>query len=223
MKPFDYKNVKIIEKKVAYQGFFKLSCYTLQHTLFKGGYCKPIVRECFERGHAVGVLAYDPWQDTIVLLKQFRIGAYSAIDEYLSVNENGTERINDTHSPWLLEVIAGIVEPGESDIDVAHREAYEEAGLTLIDMEAIGNFYSSPGGTSETTQLYCACVNTNQAGGVYGLVHEGEDIQVRVYPYDEVVSLLKSGQLNNACTMITVQWLMLNKNMIQEKWCHSEK
>ena len=214
MKKLNYQDVSIIQKKTGYDGVFTLNQYTLQHGLFSGGQTRELTRECFERGHAVGVLAYDPWQDKIVLLEQFRIGAYI----YMGDQHN---KPVGSQSPWLLEIIAGIVEPGESQLEVAHREAEEEAGLNLLALESIGNFYSSPGGTSETIQLYCACVNSDGAGGIHGLEEEGEDIQVRVVSFDDAVQLLENGELNNASAMIAMQWLMLHRDQLRNKWQNS--
>ncbi|MCN4144466.1 MAG: NUDIX domain-containing protein [Thiohalomonas sp.] len=212
MKKLNYQDVSIIQKKTGYNGFFSINQYTLQHGLFGGGQSRELTRVCFERGHAVGVIAYDPWQDNIVLLEQFRIGAF------VNMNEQINNEMDPSQSPWLLEIIAGIVEPGESQIEVAHREAEEEAGLKLLALEAIGDFYCSPGGTSETIQLYCACVNSEGAGGIHGLDEEGEDIQVRVVSFADAVQLLENGHLNNASAMIAMQWLMLHQEMLRDKW-----
>ncbi len=141
------------------------------------------MRECLERGHAVGVLAYDPWLDNIILLEQFRIGAY--------VNIASKNIIADTNTPWLYEIIAVIVEAGESHEDVAYREAIEEADCTLLHLKFIAGFYSSPGGNSETTKLFCACVNSKDVDGIYGLEEEGEDIRVMVVSFEKAVQWLK--------------------------------
>lgn len=210
MKQLNFSDVTLIHKETGYKGFFTINQYALQHTQFNGEQTRVLMRECFERGHAVGVLAYDPWQDKIILLEQFRIGAY--------VNSCSQDYDESKQSPWLLEIIAGIVEQGEASEDVAHREAFEEAGCTLLALEPIGDFYSSPGGTSETTQLYCACVRSDGIGGVHGLEEEGEDIRVIVLSFEKAVQWLKEGRLNNASAMISMQWLMLNKNAIKEKW-----
>ena len=210
MKKFNYQDVNIIQKKTGHNGFFTINQYTLQHSMFNGGQTRELTRECFERGHAVGVLAYDPWQDTIVLLEQFRIGAY--------VNIMAGNAAAEHSSPWMLEIIAGIVEPGETQEEVAYREALEEAGCSILAMEAIGDFYSSPGGCSETIQLYCACVNSDGIGGIHGLEEEGEDIRVNVVSFEQAVQWLKEGRLNNASAIISMQWLMLNRNEIKEKW-----
>ena len=206
MTKLNHSDVTLLNKESVYNGFFTINRYKLKHRMFDGGETRPLVRECFERGHAVGVLAYDPWRDSIVLLQQFRIGAY--------VNDDTCEG----QSPWLLEVIAGIVEPGEAQEEVAHREAFEEAGCSLLALEAIGEFYSSPGGSSETTQLYCACVRSDGVAGIHGLEEEGEDIRVQVITYEEAIQWLKAGRLNNASAMISMQWLMLNHDNIQRQW-----
>lgn len=230
MKKLNYSDVDIIQKKSGYQGFFTINEYTLQHRKFDGDTTRELTRECFERGHAVGVLAYDPWQDNIVLLEQFRIGAYvyerdllleegHQEDSVMQIEYSEVKTPDDKkRGPWLLEIIAGIVEPGESQIEVAHREAEEEAGLKLLALEAIGDFYPSPGGTSETIQLYCACVKSDGAGGIHGVEEEGEDIRVIVVSFNDAVQLLKDGKLNNASAMIAMQWLMLNRNELQTKW-----
>ena len=212
MKKLNYQDVSIIQKKTGYDGFFTMNQYVLQHSLFKGGQTGKLTRECFERGHAVGVLAYDPWQDKIVLLEQFRIGAY------ININERLNEGKGHSQNPWLLEIIAGIVESGESQEDVAYREAKEEAGLKLLSLQTIGDFYCSPGGTSETIQLYCACVHSDGIGGIHGLEEEGEDILVRVVSFDDAVQLLEKGEMNNASAMIAMQWLILHRNPLRDKW-----
>lgn len=240
MKKLNYSDVDIIQIKSGYHGFFTINQYTLQHRKFDGEKTRELTRECFERGHAVGVLAYDPWQDNIVLLEQFRIGAYvyerdllleegHQEDSALQIEHSEVKTSDDKtpdiktpdvnkRGPWLLEIIAGIVEPGESPIEVAHREAEEEAGLKLLALEVIGDFYLSPGGTSETIQLYCACVNSGGVGGIHGVEEEGEDIRVIVVSFNDAVQLLKDGKLNNASAMIAMQWLMLNRNELQTKW-----
>ena len=212
MTKLNCTDVSLINKETGYSGFFTINKYTLQHRMFNGGQTRILMRECFERGHAVGVLAYDPWQDKIILLEQFRIGAYANVCS----NEKD---VSDEQSPWLLEVIAGIVEPGEAQEEVAHREAFEEAGCSLLALEPIVDFYASPGGMSETTQLYCACVKSDGIGGVHGLEEEGEDIRVLVVSYDDAVQWLKEGRLNNASAIISIQWLMLNRNELKAKWC----
>ena len=116
------KTVELIERTTAFEGYFRIDRYELHHQLFAGGMSDPLTREVYERGHAAAVLPYDPQRDAVVLIEQFRIGAYAA----------GRE-------PWLIEIVAGIVEAGETSSDVAQRELHEEAGLSAAALEPIGD------------------------------------------------------------------------------------
>ncbi len=191
----------IHNKKQVYSGFFSVSQYKLSHDLFAGGQSQELVRECFVRGAAAGVIAFDPIKDKIVLIEQFRIG----------VHANGEDG-------WIYEIIAGIIEPQQSPEEVARRESIEEAGCTLIDLESICQYYTSPGGTSEILHLYCGAVDSDNVSGIYGLKDEGEDIRAFTLDFSQAVLWLNQGKLNNASTIICMQWLILNHDRLIEKW-----
>ncbi len=195
------EGVEIINRRVGYSGFFRLYKYSLRHRLFNGGWTPVISRELFERGHAVAVLPYDPHSDTVVLVEQFRIGALEA-----------------KGGPWLLECVAGMIEPGESAPQVAHREAMEEAGCELMELAFISEYLVSPGGTSERITLYCGKVNADSAGGIHGLVEEHEDIRVTPVPFDRAMELLHEGHINSAAPIIALQWLAMNREQLCAKW-----
>jgi ADP-ribose pyrophosphatase len=192
---------EVIEKTICYEGFFKLERYRLRHELFEGGWGDEIVREMLERGHAAGILLYDPQQDSVVLVEQFRIGALAA-----------------RAGPWLLEVVAGIVEPGEDPAEVARREAMEEAGCEVLDLREMTEFVLSAGGSSETIKLYCGRVHAPESGGIYGIRHEGEDIRAHVLRADEALALLDGGRLLSAMTVIALQWLALHRHELRGRW-----
>lgn len=196
----DYQ-FEVLDKSIAYSGFFRMEKYRLRHQLFAGGWGPEISRECLERGHAVAVLPYDPDRDQVVMLEQFRIGALEAPD-----------------GPWLLEIVAGIIGPGESKLDVARREAMEEAGCELLDIVPIGEYLISPGGTSESITLYCGRVNAAGIGGVHGLAEEHEDIRVQVLPTHEAMNLLHGGHILSATPLIALQWLALNRELLRARW-----
>ncbi len=178
-----------------HEGFFRLDKYRLRHELFRGGMSREMSRELFERGHAVAMLPYDPQRDELVLLEQFRIGA-----------------IHDPDGPWLTEIVAGMIGPGESAAEVARREAMEEAGCQVAELIPISRYYVSPGGTSETIELYCGIVDASQIQeGIYGLEEENEDIRVFKASFGEAVAWLESGRINSAAPIIALQWLMLNR------------
>jgi len=158
-------------------------------------------REIFERGHAVSVLLYDPDRDEVGLIEQFRPGAYAA----------GWE-------PWLIEVVAGIIDPGETPEQVAIREAQEEAGATVTQIEPVCRYLVSPGGTTESMEIFCARVDASKLSGIHGLEHEGEDIRVFTVTADEAIAWVQSGKIANSMTIIALQWLALNRPRLREKW-----
>ena len=201
---FSSEDVELLNDEWAFRGYFGVRRIELKHRLFKGGWSAPVKREIFERGDAVAVLPYDPVADELVLIEQFRPGAMRASD-----------------TPWMLELIAGVVEPGESDEDVAHREAFEEAQCTLSELELIATFYPSAGACSEQIRCFIGRVEGAPQSGVFGLESENEDIKLHRLPFPAVMDLLRSNQINNGHTLIALQWLALNRDALRERWLSS--
>lgn len=195
------KSVEILEKTTAYEGYFRIDRYRLRHRRFDGGWTRDLMREVFERGHAAGVLLYDPDRDMVVLIEQFRPGAFAA----------GLD-------PWLIEIVAGIIDAGETPDGVVRREAREEADRAVTDLKPIGTCLLSPGGSTETCALFLGRVDAREAGGVHGLEHEGEDIRVLPMPADEAFALIDSGRINNAITLISLQWLRVHRDAVRKEW-----
>jgi ADP-ribose pyrophosphatase len=199
-------DVEIVDHQIAYRGYFRIDRYRLRHRAFAGGWSGEMVREVFERGHAVGVLLYDPGRagagnDRVVLIEQFRIGAYTA-----------------GWQPWLTEVVAGIIDPDESPEQVARRETFEETGCEALDLVHICDYLASPGGTSETISLFCARVDSAAAGEIRGLAHEHEDIRVKVLSADEALALLEHNRLGNAVTIIALAWFARHREALRQRW-----
>jgi ADP-ribose pyrophosphatase len=195
------RDVEVLEKTTPYRGFFRMDVYRLRHRKFDGGWTQELSREVFERGHAVAVLPYDPERDRVILIEQFRIGAYAA----------GLDA-------WLLETVAGVIEECESAQEVARREAHEEAGCDITDLVPIAEIMLSPGGCSETLAVYCGRVDSRGAGGIHGLAHEGEDIRVLVLPPEEALARVMATRGANANAIIPLQWLLLNRRELQQRW-----
>lgn len=202
----DHRDVDIIKHQRGWDGYFKLDVYELRHKQFDGSQSPIIRREVLERGHAVAVLPYDSLRDEVVLIEQFRPAT-------LSVHRN-----NPDMPAWLVEVVAGIVEPGESLEDVARRETLEESGCDIIGpLEVIvPRYYASPGCTSETVQIFYGRVDAAKAGGLHGLEEEGEDIRVFTKSSDDCFAMLKAGEFYNAPTIMALQWLMLNRDRLRD-------
>ncbi len=195
------EDVDLIGREVVYDGCFRLDRYRLRHRRFAGGVGPVVTREILERGRVAAVLPVDPVRDRVVLIEQFRPGAWAA----------GRE-------PWLLECVAGIIEPGETPEGVARREAHEEAGCVVTDLVPIASFLTSPGATTETVRLFCGRVDSEGAGGLHGLAAEGEDIRATVASVEEAVALLDEGRIVNAKTIIALQWLARHYPSLKARW-----
>jgi ADP-ribose pyrophosphatase len=107
------------------------------------------------------------------------------------------------------------VEEGESPQEVAHREAMEEAGCKIEHLIRIGEFFTTPGGSSERLTLFCGIVDTAGLGGLHGLEEEDEDIRVEVVGFDEAWGLLENGGIDSAIPIIALQWLAMNRERLR--------
>lgn len=201
MDRFTRDDVSITEQAIVYDGFFKVQKFQLQHRLFAGGQSEVMTRELVLRKEAAGVLLYDPQLDAIALIEQFRVGA-----------------LEHSESPWLLEIVAGLIDTDESPAEVVRREALEEAGCEVLALEPVLNYFSSPGGSNEFFYLFCGRADLSNAGGIHGLPEEHEDIRVHVVGFDVALELLQRGELCNAQTIVAMLWLQLNRQRLCDQW-----
>ncbi|WP_405119109.1 NUDIX domain-containing protein [Pseudomonas leptonychotis] len=194
-------DVQVLERETCFSGFYKLDRLRLRHRQFAGDMGPELNRELFVRHDAVCVLPYDPQRDCVVLIEQFRVGALSK-----------------SANPWLLELVAGLIDKDEQPEEVARREALEEANLPLSSLWPITQYYPSPGGSSERVHLFIGRCDSEGAGGVYGLAEEGEDIRVHVWPLEDALDAVKDGRIDNAASIIALQWLALNRVEVRGLW-----
>jgi ADP-ribose pyrophosphatase len=201
--PFAAQDIEIQKTETVFHGFFRVLRYGLRHKLFNGEWSKTIQRELFVRGDSVGVLLYDPTRDCVALAQQFRIGC-----------------LNNPDGAWVWEVVAGMLKSGEDSLQVALREVREETGLQLSadQLQPITSYFSSPGGTDERLELYCAlCDLPPEIEGTYGLAEESEDIRIRIFATATVFDAMLAGTINNAATIIALQWLYINRGRLQQQ------
>jgi len=178
---------KLLEKKPLYRGFFKLDAYSIEHERYGGGHLS-IEREHLERGDAAAVLLYDKTLDEVLLIEQFRIGPAIRKDE-----------------AWLVEVVAGMIDPGETPETAARREAVEEAGYEPYELHHLGNYYSTPGGSSERIDLYLGLVDRNKpVGNGGGVKHEHEDIRPFWISREQAMAWVMSGRINSGGPMLAL-------------------
>lgn len=193
---FTHADVEIIEQKWLYQGFVQVESCLLRHRLFKDQTFSPILkREMVHRREAVGAFVYDPILEKFLLIEQFRFGAFNA-----------------QTSPWQLEIIAGLIDDGEDAETCIRREALEEAGCVLKDVEFLYRYHPSTGACDEIFSLFAATADLSQCGGVFGQENEGEDIKVHLFDYKDIDNLMQSGHIGNAALVIALQWFLLHLN-----------
>lgn len=190
--------VELLAREPLLRSYLEVDRLRVRHRLFAGGMSGEVSREVLLRGAAVVVIPYDVARDRVVLIEQFRIGVYA----------------NDEPA-WILEAIAGLVEPGEAPEAVAIREAKEEAGLTLSKVHRVLDYYPSPGALSEKAIVYWAPTDSEGAGGVHGLDHEHEDIRVHVLDFADAMRALDAGRLRSSTGLVALQWLALNRERIR--------
>lgn len=200
---FGKDDVEIIARESRYKGFFSIIAYRFRHRLFNGEMSGEVVREVFERGHAAVLLPYDPKRDEVVLIEQIRIPALDSSD-----------------TPWLLEMVAGIIEEGETVEDVARREALEEANIVVKRCKPAVNYLASPGGTSERLSIMVGEVDATTAEGIHGLEAENEDIRVHVVSREQAYRWVEEGAIDNAASVIALQWLQLHHESLRKEWAN---
>jgi ADP-ribose pyrophosphatase len=194
--------VRVLTRKRLHDGFYQFDLLSLEHERFDGGWTGPLRRELLVQRSAVAVLPYDPVADRVVLVEQFRAGC-----------------IDGPGEPWLIEVVAGLKEAGETPETVAAREIHEETGLTATGrMEFVCRYRASPGGTSEQVDVYVAEIAAPAEGGLFGAADEDEDIRTHLVAADEVFAMARDGRITAANSIIPILWLELNRERLRSVW-----
>lgn len=193
-------SVQVSEWTHPFRGFFAVEEADLRHRRFAGGMTGPIRREVFVATDAVTVLPYDPARDRVLLVEQFRAGPLA----------RGEAR------PWLIEAVAGRIDPGETPEEAARREAAEEAGIALGALIAVADYYPSPGAVTEYLYSYVALADLPEGtGGLHGLESEGEDIRTHVIAFGEAMRWLAEGRLANAPLILSLLWLARERDRLR--------
>ena len=189
---YSASDVTIESREFLFRGFIQVEKVSFRHRLFNQPDYSPVIqRELIHRPEAAGVLLYNDQQHRFALIEQFRGGA-----------------LNDAESAWQLEVIAGVLDGDEAPEDCIRRESLEESGCEVQQLQHLFSFYPSAGACSEFFHLYAAEVELPKMGGIFGMPDEGENIQLHLFDYSEVGTLLRNGRLRNAPVIMALQWLV---------------
>ncbi|MGH1329368.1 MAG: NUDIX domain-containing protein [Paracoccaceae bacterium] len=190
------EDIIVKDQRLPYSNFFAVEESDLSFKTYGGAQSAVITRAGFLQCDAVTVLPFDPVRDCVLLVEQFRFGPF----------------IRGDANPWSLEPIAGRVDPGEGPEEAAHREASEEAQLSLKSLHKIAQYYPSPGAVSEYLYSYLAIADLpDDIEGIAGLASEAEDIRSLRLPFAALMALIESGEINNGPLIMSAQWLAANR------------
>jgi ADP-ribose pyrophosphatase len=191
---------RIVSATPEYQGFLSIRRYEIEVDRFDGGRQR-VVRFIMERGHAVGVLAYDPGADCVVLVNEMRPGILVA----------GEAAFSDS-------LIAGMIDANETALEAAVRETREEAGLELRDPRIIHRqAYVSPGGTSESVTLVVGTVTAPESESIHGNAAEDEDLRTTLLSARKLMNRIRSGAINDLKTITAGYWLTANRARLRRE------
>ena len=199
--------VQLREAQVTYRfdTFFRIVEAKLRYRRFDGQMSDVITRLNFERGDSVGVLLYDPAEDALVLVRQFRYPDYASLPANARAGEGAQQA-------WLLEIVAGVKDADRGVEDVAHKKLLEEAGYAVTgSLQPIATIYASPRGTSERIHRYLSEIDRRRrAGKGGGVVAEGEDTQMVVLSFQQALEMVTRGEICDAKTIVALQHLALH-------------
>ena len=198
-----HPDLRIIAREVGFRRHLRVEVFRFQHRLYSGEWSGERLYDIVRRGGAVAILLYDPEREAVVLVEQFRLPPLLA-----------------GFSPWIIEVVAGLIDHAEeSEADVARRETVEEAGIEAIgELIPIQRYLPMPGNSDEAVMLFCGRVDSSQAGGVHGLPDEHEDIRVVVKSLGELETMLDAGQIDTGHTLICLYWLLRHREQVRARW-----
>jgi nudix-type nucleoside diphosphatase (YffH/AdpP family) len=151
-------------------------------------------RETYDRGNGATILLYDAARGTVLLGRQFRYPVY----------------VNGHPDGMLVEAAAGLLDEDEPEVAI-RREAEEELGVTVGELEHVFDVYMSPGSVTERLHFYAApytpASRTTEGGG---LREDGEDIAVLELDFREALKLIETGEIVDAKTIMLLQWAALS-------------
>jgi nudix-type nucleoside diphosphatase (YffH/AdpP family) len=194
------RRVEIRRHRRLIDDFFKLDEVIVAHQRYDGSMSEDERRLVFERGDAVAVLLFDGTKRSVVAIEQFRLPALIARRRDDPASSDG----------WVTELVAGMIDHGETPEQTAIRESVEETGYRIRDPQLIGQFFCSPGGTSERFFLYFARVSEAQREGRGGGLTGEEDIKVLHLGVEPLFDRLARGTIVDPKLAIAAYWLKDN-------------
>jgi len=190
-------------KRLVYEGFFSVEEHDLTYQKFNKEQSNVVTRSTLVSSDAVIVLPYDPVNDRILLIEQFRAGPYVKGDQ----------------NPWVLEPIAGLIDEGETPESAGIREAQEEAHLEIKKLELVAQSYPSPGVSTEFFHQYVGIVKLPKSTNlIAGLSSENEDIRSHIFEYPQFSDMIASGKIKVGPAILLGLWVSINRNRLRKEY-----
>ncbi|WP_299985552.1 NUDIX domain-containing protein [uncultured Ruegeria sp.] len=193
------RDVVVHDRKHAYINYFAMDEIELQHRLHNGEMGPVLHRSGMMQGAAVVVLPYDPVRDTVLLVEQFRAPVF----------------LIDDPEPWMWEPVAGMIDPGETPEQAAHRETMEETQISLTLLEYAGGAYSSSGSSTEYVHLYIGLGDLTATVECSGVASEGEDIRSKILPFDDFMHMVDGHVFKDLPLLTLAHWLARNRERLR--------
>tara|TARA_B100000674_G_C37532461_1_gene774508 strand:- start:62 stop:718 length:657 start_codon:yes stop_codon:yes gene_type:complete len=192
-------------KRSVYKGFFSVEEHDLTYQKFNKEQSNVVTRSTLVSSDAVIVLPYDPVNDRILLIEQFRAGPFVRGDE----------------TPWVLEPIAGLIDEGETPESAGIREAQEEALLEIKRLELVARSYPSPGISTEFFHQYIGISELLDSSSVIaGLSSENEDIRSHIFEYEQFFKMIESGKVKVGPLILLGLWLSKNRDRLRKEYSY---
>lgn len=184
-------NIRNLREELLSDNWYILKKYTFELQRSDGTW-QTQSREAYDRGNGAAILLYNKAKGTVVLTRQFRLPVYI----------NG-------HDGLLIEAAAGLLDDASPETRII-AEAEEETGFHVTAVEKVFEAYMSPGSVTEKLYFFIAeYSDADRSGQGGGLADEGEDIQVLEWPFEKALAAIRSGEIQDAKTIMLIQHLAL--------------
>jgi nudix-type nucleoside diphosphatase (YffH/AdpP family) len=186
-------DVRVIDVELLAAGWHVLRRTTLEYRGADGVWSRQ-QRETYDRGNGATVLLYNQDLRTVLLTRQFRYPVY----------------VNDHPDGMLIETAAGLLDDDDPATAI-RREASEETGVQIGELEHVYDVYMSPGSVTERIHFFAApydAASRTGAGG--GLAHEGEEIDVLEVDFDESLAMIRDGRIQDAKAIMLLHWAAID-------------